>query len=102
MLSSIADRYQQLLKRPLKNHKLQSAINIINDSYMKLRLTRESFVNQLDQQIASKDVNKFKHFKEANLNIQLNKFSGYESQIDYYTFKSDFEKLRRGYYLIYL
>ena len=38
-------------------------------------------------------MDKEKKFKEASLNIKLGKFSGYNSNKDFYTFKDEFEKL---------
>ena len=60
---------------------------------MKLNRTRGDFLDTLHSLFASREIDKFKSFKQANLNINLKKFTGYESSTDIFTFRSNFEKL---------
>ncbi|MEM7375622.1 MAG: hypothetical protein AAF587_43925 [Bacteroidota bacterium] len=90
---SIAANYHELLKSSSSNEKLSSLISDIGERYMKLNRTRGDFLDSLNDLFASREIDKFKSFKEANLNINLKKFTGYESTTDVYTFRSNFEKL---------
>ena len=43
--------------------------------------------------MATRDVTPDKMRNAASLKIELPKFSGYDCEIDFYTFKSEFQKL---------
>ena len=51
------------------------------------------YVKCLENEIKSKEISKEQKFQSSKLNIKLNKFKGYDSVIDIYSFQSDFEKL---------
>ncbi|MCH2406264.1 MAG: hypothetical protein MK200_08745, partial [Nitrosopumilus sp.] len=54
---------------------------------------KETYVRFVNQEVVSRELTKQELFKEGKLNINLPKFSGFDSKVDYYTFKSDFLKL---------
>ena len=51
------------------------------------------FQEKLNDIIIQRDVYKQQLFNESKLNIRLEKFSGYDDCVDFYTFKTDFNKL---------
>ena len=51
------------------------------------------FSNELGELIRAKDISEEKLKTSLNLKIELKKFKGYESEIDIYTFRAEFEKL---------
>ena len=53
----------------------------------------EGFLKKLNGIISEKDISERKLKNSAGLKIELGKFKGYESNVDIYTFRSDFSKL---------
>ena len=68
-------------------------INEVGERYTTLEKSRQKFVKELTLQINRRELDKHAEFSKQKLNIKIDKFSGYESTTDYYTFKSHFEKL---------
>ena len=54
---------------------------------------KKSFFENLQAIVSSRDVTPDKLKNAASLKIELPKFSGYDCEIDFYTFKSEFQKL---------
>ena len=52
-----------------------------------------SFLEKLDEVISTRDISEKKLKNSATLKIELEKFKGYSSGVDIYTFKSEFKKL---------
>ena len=92
-LHTIADRYERLLKFPVSNETLSKLIKDIGIRYASVKKKKSTFASEIQSAITSREVIKFKSFDEAKLGIDLKKFAGYDSIIDIYTFKSDFEKV---------
>ena len=78
--ATCGDEKEDLLKEPeaLK----QSALD-----------ARNKYAKELHQISSSRDITEDKLKSQSSLEIELGKFQGYESKMDIYTFKSDFEKL---------
>ena len=55
--------------------------------------TLDNFKAELDTVISERDLSKEKIQNSVLLGIELPKFKGYDSPLDYYSFKSEFEKL---------
>ena len=91
-LRVIASSYQELIKTPSANEDLERQIAEIGENYIELCESKGRFIDYLNEQFNDREIEKFKAFKESNLNIKLEKFSGYESS-DIYTFRTNFEKL---------
>ena len=51
------------------------------------------FSNDLEKLISERDISEEKLKSALTLKIELSKFSGYDSETDIYTFRSEFEKL---------
>ena len=92
-LSTIADRYERLIKFPVMNIELSKLIANIGKAYKDVKAKKSLLASKVKSAIQSGEVMKFKSFDEAKLGIDLQKFSGYESKTDIYTFKSEFEKI---------
>ena len=54
---------------------------------------KKAFLEKLQTIVSERDVTSDKLKNAASLKIDLPRFSGYDSQIDFYTFKSEFKKL---------
>ena len=54
---------------------------------------KKAFFDKLETLITSRDITPDKMKNAASLQFDLPKFSGYECEIDFYTFKSEFQKL---------
>ena len=50
-------------------------------------------MKDLIQEFNTTELNKRDLIKESKLNIKLSKFSGFDSELDVYTFQTEFEKL---------
>ena len=59
----------------------------------RLKVSMDMFRKKLEYEIEKRDLTEEKMKNASILGIKLPKFKGYESQMDYYTFKSEFEKL---------
>ena len=62
----------------------------VRDEFAKLR---ENFLRDLEIVVSERDITPDKMKNASGLKIEIPKFSGYDSKIDYYTFKSQFQKL---------
>ena len=90
---SVAEKYQKLLKFPATNIKTIETVKRIGLRYELLSSSKTRYETSLTQTVIERELDKKNLFRESNLNIQLPKFSGYESSIDIYTFQSEFEKV---------
>ena len=68
---------------------LQSAVTRKDDVIGK----KDAFFKKLQLVVSERDVTSDKLKNAVSLKINLPKFSGYDSQMDFYTFKSEFKKL---------
>ena len=92
-IATIADRYERLLRFPVSNTKLSTLINDIRAQYKVVKERKAKFSSNLQSIINNREVMKFKAFDESKHGIDLQKFSGFNSPIDIYSFKDDFEKI---------
>jgi len=89
----VAMRYQELLTFTTNNDDFQKCTSEIAARYEKLSSSKTSFASSLTKAINDRELDKQSLFNEANLNIKLQKFSGYDSPTDVYSFQTDFEKV---------
>ena len=73
----------------------------------KLALKRKNFLKNLQETVIERDISPDKMKNALGLKIELPKFSGYDSKMDIFTFKSEFTKLveptvQKKYWLDYL
>ena len=91
-MARISTNYQTMLKTQ-STSELSVRISNVETRYLKLCEQRDKFTDSLNEQFTTRDIDKYKSFKASNLNIEMKKFSGYDSPVDIYTFKSNFYKL---------
>ncbi len=68
-------------------------INDMRVRYDALLAQKERYDTHLRTRMKERELLKEKAFQKSSLNIQLPKFKGYESEMDIYTFQTEFEKL---------
>ena len=92
-MDKVIENYQQILKFPSTSQGMINAVNEIGKIYNLLLTLKDKFIKDVENEIESRELTKGDLIKEAKLNITLSKFSGYDSELDIYTFQSEFEKL---------
>ena len=92
-INDISKRIESIISKESSNPEIQEGFKILRESYRKLTALKTSYIQQLNNEAEERQVYKQKLFSESNLNIELEKFSGHNDSIDYYTFKSKFEML---------
>jgi len=92
-IDKIAEKYENLLQSPIRKAELLMDIKDIGEKYIKLTKMNSSYLKLLKKQIEEREVYKQQTFDESKLNIHLDKFLGYDSKSDIYTFQTDFNKL---------
>ena len=91
--NQVTEKYQELLKFPASSEDLVREIEYLGKRYTFIVSLKEEFNDALTNEIDQRELNKRDLVKETKLNIKLSKFSGYDSELDIYTFQSEFEKL---------
>ena len=61
--------------------------------YDNLLKEKDRYENFIQHELCEREIEKGKSFQVSSLNIKLEKFSGYHSDMDIYTFQREFEKL---------
>ena len=59
-------------------------------SYHNIRKLKNSYASSVDKEAKSREITKLEIINKSKLKISLPKFNGYESQLDIYTFQSEF------------
>lgn len=93
VINEISKRLETISSVVTDDPTIQEAVQNLLERYDRLTLIKASYVKALNSVIDDRQIYKQKLFSESNLNIKLQKFSGYQDGIDIYTFKSKFEKL---------
>ena len=65
----------------------------ISEEYTNLSRLHSIYIVELQEEVTKRDLNKEKLSPMSVLNIKLDKFTGYDSAVDIYTFQDNFEKL---------
>ena len=92
-LEHISQKYENLLQCPIKDADTLLQIKEIGEKYIAINDTKQNYIRSISDEFSSRELDKNKHFNKEKLNIKLEKFHGYSSSLDYYTFRSTFEKL---------
>ena len=87
------EKYQESLKFNPTGQTLVKAKQLLGKRYTLVVNLKSKFNEDLTSEIDRRELNKRDLMKETKLNIKLSKFSGYDSDLDIYTFQSEFEKL---------
>ena len=75
------------------NEKLFPSVDKLCTRYEILLNLKTVYAKRVNDEMKEREVDKKKAFNTSILNIKLQKFKGYDSDFDIYTFKSEFEKL---------
>ena len=93
-MESLSKKHQQFLETiPETYPNRRNLIQTTNGSYDEVVAKKEIYETFVKYQVAQRELLKQAAFKTSNLNIPLSKFSGYQSELDVFTFRSEFEKL---------
>ena len=90
-LNMISTKYEKLLQSSITDSDALFAIKRIGEQYMKLSSQKSDFKAAIHREYSKRELDK--DHSMTNIKIKLDKFCGYDSPIDFYTFKSNFEKL---------
>ena len=72
---------------------MENNICRITKNYDQLCSSKETYINFINKEEKIRELAKKELFNEGRLKINLSKFSGYESELDIYTFQREFMKL---------
>ena len=93
-LERLSAKFQRVLEViPLDYPRRVEIVKEINLSYEKLIAQKDNYENFINREIETRELSKEKKFKTSFLNIKLQKFKDYSSELDIYSFQNEFEKL---------
>ena len=92
----IRDDYKQCLETPTTNADVLKIIQKTGEEYKLLDKMRQSYITKLTSEINLRELDKHTEFKRSKLNIKLERFSGYDNSTDFYTFRTNFEKMYKS------
>ena len=92
-LDKVAENINAVLKSRINDEDHDISLTNIREQFERLFKLKKAFVLKLDDEIAERDIEKDRNFNTSRLNIKLEKFTGYESKIDFFTFRSQLEKV---------
>ena len=90
-IEKISVKYEKLLQSRITDGDALHAIRNIGDRYMKVNSHKSNFSAAVNQEYSERELDK--DYSMTNIKIKIDRFCGYESSIDFYTFKSNFDKL---------
>ena len=88
-LERISQKFEKILLSPITDGEALHLVKNIGDRYGKLNSLKMSFIALVNEEYVRRELDKDQSNK--HINIKLEKFCGYESSIDIYTFRSNFE-----------
>ena len=93
-LDRLSERFTKVLES-IKSYDTgtESIIDKLKQSYQRLLEDKQAHIFHLKEETEKRELDKQHLINESKLNIKLQKFKGYDSSIDIYTFQSEFEKL---------
>ena len=89
-VESLAIKFKELLKIP--SSKIEN-IEEMKEEYRRLLEMKQTYTDNLHQELTVREIEKKASFNSAEINIKLPVFKGYNSELDIYTFQTTFEKL---------
>ena len=91
--NKLSESYKECLQISTSNPLIKTTIKQLGERYFTLDSLRQTFTKNLSSEISNRELDVHSEFKRNKLNINLEKFTGYESKTDFYTFRSNFEKM---------
>ena len=93
-LTDVLDWVTELVKAvPPNYHGADDVVRQVNESKNDLKFEKSAYQDLVNAEINKRDLTEEKMKNASLLGITLPKFKGYHSKLDYYSFKSEFEKL---------
>ena len=92
-MQQLTSMMQGIVKSNMSTVELKSDIQKLIKEFEKFEKQHQKYVNQLKHEANTREAEKYKVFQQSQLNIKSEKFQGYNSGLDIYTFKSEYEKL---------
>ena len=93
-LEQLSSKFQRCLEIIPDNYEgKEDIIDSLTQNYNNLVSEKESHELFINNEIKQREIAKEKSFQVSSLNINLSKFSGYDSELDIYSFQFEFEKL---------
>ena len=92
-IRKIGEKIQLMYCEKIVDDDLLEKVNSVKMRYEKLLHLKENYSEQLIKLVDERDIDKSELFKVSSLNINLQKFKGYESPMDVFTFQSTFDKI---------
>ena len=92
--NEILDWITQLIEAsPPEYERSQEMVEMACNARVNIKNWKDAYSHHLDQEFSLRDLSSTKIADSAALDIKVPKFSGYDSKLDFYTFKSEFERL---------
>ena len=93
-MDQLSSKFQQFLETiPTDFTNSANVIAETKKQYDNLLKEKDRYENFIQHELCEREIEKGKSFQVSSLNIKLEKFSGYHSDMDIYTFQREFEKL---------
>lgn len=89
----ITDNYKECLQSPIVTAETMLGVKDIGERYVRLDSLKQTFIKELNSEITKRELDKDRKFNKSQLNIKIDKFSGYDDSTDFYTFRTNFEKM---------
>lgn len=93
-VEKLSQKFQNALEIMPENYpESVKVVETISENYNNLLKDKDKYVRFVEMEMKKREILKQNKFETSSLNIKLPKFSGYNSELDIYSFKSQFEKL---------
>ena len=90
-LDNLSKKMQNLLE--CTNSVTKDQVEDIVGSYNHIKKLKHVYQQIIKDEVVKREISKLELFNESKLNINLSKFSGYDSKLEVYTFQSEFIKI---------
>ena len=78
---------------PTNYYTAEGILNLVSNGKNELKILKSNYQENLSQEITNHDLSAEKVKNASVLKINVPKYNGYESELDFYTFRLEFEKL---------
>ncbi|XP_066918053.1 uncharacterized protein [Clytia hemisphaerica] len=92
-VDKVADNIKTLMQTRSSDASYETTLKNVSEQFETLFDLKKNFILDINDELAARDIEKSRDFNRSRLNIKIEKFSGYDSKIDFFTFRTNFEKL---------
>ena len=90
----ISNKFQKLLQiLPSSYPRRKEVMITMNEEYNNITKQMKIYKQSLDLEVQKRELDKEQSFSASFINVKLQKFKGLSSEMDVYSFRSEFEKL---------